>query len=172
MSLTSRVFGLFTTTENSASNSDAPSSTSQSQAAAPAGDHAFQTAGSMSSRVQTAPAYNEEEEPRPPYLHVCLPPHMVSLAAVSFPYANHVCAGLGHACRWYGWNMWGYAHAFSRYGQDAAAGRSDVSAEIPFYDFVVCDDLSTGGADAWTVWWCDACVVGVVSWDGHLLWDV
>ncbi|PLB42677.1 putative mitochondrial carrier protein [Aspergillus candidus] len=74
MSLTSRVFGLFTTTENSASNSDAPAapSTSQSQAATPAGDHAFQTAGSMSSRVQTAPAYNEEEEPRPPYLHAML----------------------------------------------------------------------------------------------------
>lgn len=89
MSLTSRVFGLFTTTENSASNSDAPAapSTSQSQAATPAGDHAFQTAGSMSSRVQTAPAYNEEEEPRPPYLHVCLPSFRVR-GGYFFTYAN------------------------------------------------------------------------------------
>lgn len=68
MSLTSRIFGLFSTTANS--NSDPPASRSSAyngnerSYVAKAGDWINKMRG-------IEPPVQEEEEPRPPYLHVC-----------------------------------------------------------------------------------------------------
>lgn len=73
MSLTSRVFGLFTTTGTS--DSDSASSASSSSSSAPNvgsvsnnGFTASSTSIIDSSQATTMP---EEDEPRPPYLNVC-----------------------------------------------------------------------------------------------------
>ncbi|KAE8352192.1 mitochondrial carrier domain-containing protein [Aspergillus coremiiformis] len=71
MSLTSRVFGLFTTTETAAP--DSPPTASHSKTAN-SGDHVFYATGPIragSDHVQNSPL-NDEEEPRPPYLHAML----------------------------------------------------------------------------------------------------
>ncbi|GFF43367.1 uncharacterized mitochondrial carrier YMR166C [Aspergillus udagawae] len=74
MSLTSRVFGLFSTTETSTPGSTTSSSFSQN--AKSGGNNASQNASPMK-RENGAPArqdasMDEEEEPRPPYLHAML----------------------------------------------------------------------------------------------------
>lgn len=68
MSLTSRFFGLFTTTETSSSSSEPLSSAQNGSTFAPT-----TTAGSpMNGGIgSVSPSEVEEEEPRPPYLHVC-----------------------------------------------------------------------------------------------------
>ena len=79
MSLTSRVFGLFTTTETSDPPASlAPSSPPSPQNAA----HATTTVSPVNEGIgslgvqhgssQSSAMYEEEEEPRPPYLQVCL----------------------------------------------------------------------------------------------------
>lgn len=68
MSLTSRVFGLFTTTETP---SDSPASAVYSKTAS-TGEHVpgpSQVKTGRDARAQNA-ASLDEEEPRPPYLHV------------------------------------------------------------------------------------------------------
>ncbi|QMW26480.1 hypothetical protein AFCA_001874 [Aspergillus flavus] len=69
MSLTSRVFGLFSTTETTVP--DSPPAASYSKPTN-TGDHAFHATGPIragSGHVQTTPL-EDEEEPRPPYLRV------------------------------------------------------------------------------------------------------
>ncbi|KAB8270483.1 mitochondrial carrier domain-containing protein [Aspergillus minisclerotigenes] len=71
MSLTSRVFGLFSTTETT--GPDSPPAASYSKPTN-TGDHAFHATGPIragSSHVQTTPL-EDEEEPRPPYLRAML----------------------------------------------------------------------------------------------------
>ncbi|KAJ1716672.1 mitochondrial carrier protein [Aspergillus flavus] len=69
MSLTSRVFGLFSTTETTVPDSPPVASYSKPTNT---GDHAFHATGQIragSGHVQTTPL-EDEEEPRPPYLRV------------------------------------------------------------------------------------------------------
>ncbi|KAB8229530.1 hypothetical protein ETB97_010067 [Aspergillus alliaceus] len=71
MSLTSRVFGLFTPTETT--SSDSPPTVSYSKTASTS-DHVYHATGPIragSDRVQSTPS-EDEEEPRPPYLHAML----------------------------------------------------------------------------------------------------
>ncbi|KAE8136495.1 mitochondrial carrier domain-containing protein [Aspergillus pseudotamarii] len=71
MSLTSRVFGLFSTTETTVP--DAPPAASYSTTTS-TGDHVFHATGPIragSGHVQTTPL-EDEEEPRPPYLRAML----------------------------------------------------------------------------------------------------
>ncbi|KAL4974243.1 mitochondrial carrier domain-containing protein [Aspergillus desertorum] len=68
MSLTSRVFSLFTTTEKSAdSTTPAPRPANSSDA-----DHAAPITTSTDTSVHNGPVDLDEEEPRPPYLHAML----------------------------------------------------------------------------------------------------
>ncbi|EAW11949.1 putative mitochondrial carrier protein [Aspergillus clavatus NRRL 1] len=76
MSLTSRVFSLFSTTETPTSDPSPASATSYLQTA-PSGDHTRRDAGASMRRDNNAHAQyddlmEEEEEPRPPYLHAML----------------------------------------------------------------------------------------------------
>lgn len=69
MSLTSRVLGLFSTTETTVPDSPPVASYSKPTNT---GDHAFHATGQIragSGHVQTTPL-EDEEEPRPPYLRV------------------------------------------------------------------------------------------------------
>lgn len=70
MSLTSHFFGLFTTTETSPTTSDSPASSSSAQNGSTFAPTT--TAGSpMNEGIgSVSPSGFEEEEPRPPYLHV------------------------------------------------------------------------------------------------------
>ncbi|OJI81800.1 hypothetical protein ASPTUDRAFT_125572 [Aspergillus tubingensis CBS 134.48] len=77
MSLTSRVLGLFTTTETPSTDPPSPASASQFPNVAPASsDHVFHSAGPISAssdhNAQKATSLADEEEPRPPYLHAML----------------------------------------------------------------------------------------------------
>lgn len=72
MSLTSRLLGLFSTTETS--TPDSPTSSSFLLNAKSGGNDASQNAGLMkreNGAVRQDALMDEEEEPRPPYLHVC-----------------------------------------------------------------------------------------------------
>ena len=81
MSLTSRVFGLFTTTETSSDSPASLASSSPPSSPQNAG-HATSTVspvnegigslGAQHGASQSSAMVEEEEEPRPPYLHVCL----------------------------------------------------------------------------------------------------
>lgn len=81
MSLTSRVFGLFTTTETSSDSPASLASSSPPSSPQNAG-HATTTVspvnegigslGTQHGSSQSSAMVEEEEEPRPPYLHVCL----------------------------------------------------------------------------------------------------
>lgn len=69
MSLTSRVFGLFSTTETTVPDSPPPVTYPNTTST---GDHVFHATGPIragSGHVQTTPL-EDEEEPRPPYLRV------------------------------------------------------------------------------------------------------
>lgn len=78
MSLTTRVFNLFSTTDSSPVDSTASTATYSKTAST--GDHVFHPSPirpGADSSVHNAPvSIDEEEEPRPPYLHVCLPEQM------------------------------------------------------------------------------------------------
>ncbi|KKK18187.1 hypothetical protein P175DRAFT_0486558 [Aspergillus ochraceoroseus IBT 24754] len=70
MSLTSRVFSLFTPTDSSTSDSPAPAAFST---AANPGDNVFNTVDPIRAEIGIHVQNNlEEEEPRPPYLHAML----------------------------------------------------------------------------------------------------
>lgn len=97
MSLTSRVFGLFSTTETS----DSPASlASSSPPSAQNVGHATTTVSPVNEGIgaqyglsQSSAMIEEEEEPRPPYLHVCL-------AIVCFAHAHVLgdCVEANHWC--------------------------------------------------------------------------
>ncbi|GKZ20941.1 hypothetical protein AbraIFM66951_011320 [Aspergillus brasiliensis] len=77
MSLTSRVLGLFTTTETPSTDPPSPASASQFPNVAPtSSDHVIHSAGPISAssdhNAQKAASLADEEEPRPPYLHAML----------------------------------------------------------------------------------------------------
>ncbi|PYH92983.1 putative carrier protein [Aspergillus ellipticus CBS 707.79] len=70
MSLTSRVLGLFTTTETPSSD---PSASTSQFSNTPGSDHVFSATGLTSANAdqhaQHAASLSDEEEPRPPYIH-------------------------------------------------------------------------------------------------------
>ncbi|KNG85409.1 putative mitochondrial carrier protein [Aspergillus nomiae NRRL 13137] len=97
MSLTSRVFGLFSTTETTALDSPPTASYSNTSST---GDHVFHATGPIragSSHVQTTPL-EDEEEPRPPYLHVCCAICQTGNTDGDVNAQGHACRSTGGTC--------------------------------------------------------------------------
>lgn len=109
MSLTSRVFGLFSTTANEDSNTTATTNSSYSTSSANrvyASDHAVKNEIIPGvSRSQTVAL--EEDEPRPPYHHVRPPLNQYNDFDFQRARAKTVTnAVLGNAGWWNGWLCW------------------------------------------------------------------
>ena len=109
MSLTSRVFGLFSTTANSDStaNTTNSSTSTPSNSATTSASRVYSDGGFRNEIIPGASRHVqgalEEEEPRPPYHHVRVP-SLESLQLVrSDDKANPV---IGNAGRWNGWLCW------------------------------------------------------------------
>lgn len=131
----------------------------------------------------------EEEESRPPYLHVCILLFLFIIILLTALRVNWREIGnsvshfvsltncpiqtmTGNVCRRYWRNLRRHAHAFARYGQDTAARRSPYSSQVYLHGRFVCDYISTGGTFAWTLRRCDSRPYGLFSRYRYLLWCV
>lgn len=104
----------------------------------------------------------EEEEGRPPYLHV-------RWSYASF-YSKLICEVHDRRRNW--WNDWRPFDAFFRYGQNPTTRRSAYSAKIHDHGIFLFHNFSPGGIQTRTLWWLDTSITGLFSGDYYLLRNI
>ena len=109
-----------------------------------------------------------ESEVRHPFTHVGLYLHRLSIETVDLAWTN-VSETLVYASRWYGWNNWRPAHALAGYRQDAAAGRSALSAKVHVHVILIRNYFSPRRHPAWPLWRGLPSLPRVLFWHRHIL---
>ena len=85
----------------------------------------------------------EEEEARPPYLHVSSPCVADLRREVKKCREANLNCGAVYDCGWHWWDYRRSSHAFNRYRQDPPARRSKHASEVNLFILVIFDNLST-----------------------------